>query len=44
MPKALHEALKKEAKKKGLTGDAAKRYIYGALENFKKKQKKGKKK
>jgi len=31
MPKALERKLKKEAKKKGLTGKRANAYIYGSL-------------
>jgi len=31
MPKKLEEALKKEAAKKGLTGDRADAYIYGGM-------------
>jgi len=31
MPKALEEKLKKEAKKKGLTGAEFDAYVYGAL-------------
>jgi len=42
MPKKAHEALKREAKKKGLKGKAADRYVYGTLAKMKKK-KKGKK-
>lgn len=34
MPKAAHEALKAEAKKKGLKGDAADRYVYGGLKKL----------
>lgn len=33
MPKAMEKALKKEAKKKGFTGERADRYVYGAMEN-----------
>lgn len=38
-PKKAHDALKKQAKKKGMTGKQADRYVYGALENQKKKKK-----
>lgn len=31
MPKKLEKELKKEAKKKGLTGDRANAYVYGTL-------------
>jgi len=31
MPKAMETALKKEAKKKGLTGKRANAYVYGSL-------------
>ena len=31
MPKAMEEALIKEAKKKGLSGDALDKYVYGAM-------------
>jgi hypothetical protein len=31
MPKAMEKALKKEAKKKGLTGDRANAYVYGTM-------------
>lgn len=31
MPKKLEQELKKKAKKKGLKGDRAKAYVYGAL-------------
>jgi len=40
MPKKLHDKLRREAKKKGLTGKRKDAYIYGTLE----KAKKGKKK
>jgi hypothetical protein len=38
MPKKAHDALERQAKKKGLKGEAKDRYVYGALQN----QKKGK--
>lgn len=31
MPKAMEEALKRQAKKKGLKGKAAGRYVYGTM-------------
>lgn len=31
MPKALEEKLKREARKKGFTGERADRYVYGTL-------------
>jgi hypothetical protein len=31
MPKAMERELKKEAKKKGLSGDRANAYIYGTM-------------
>ncbi|HEX5351665.1 MAG TPA: hypothetical protein VFW58_08560 [Trichococcus sp.] len=31
MPKKMEEALKKEAAKKGLTGKAKDKYVYGAM-------------
>lgn len=34
MPKFLETALAKEARKKGYTGDRAKRYIFGAMNNL----------
>ena len=40
MPKAMHEALKREAAKKGLTGEAADRYVFGTMQKYKKKKKK----
>lgn len=39
MPKKVHDALKREAHKKGLTGDKADRYVYGGLFNYVKKTK-----
>jgi len=32
MPKAMEEKLKREARKKGLKGEAFKRYVYGTLQ------------
>ena len=40
MPKALEKKLKKTAKKKGLKGERANAYVYGTMENIKKKSKK----
>lgn len=40
MPKKLHDALVKEARKKGLTGEAFDRYVYGTMAKEKKKRKK----
>jgi hypothetical protein len=37
MPKKMHEALARQAKKKGLTGDRKKAYIYGTMQKAKKK-------
>lgn len=31
MPKKMEQALKRAAKKKGLTGERANKYVYGAL-------------
>ena len=44
MPKKLHTALKKSAKKKGLTGDRKNAFIYGTLNKTKKSKKKTRKK
>lgn len=46
MPKAMERALKKEAHKKGLTGEALNRYVYGTIAKnhlMPSQQKKGKK-
>ncbi len=40
MPKALHKKLKKAAKKKGLKGKSAKKYVHGTMTNLEKKTKK----
>lgn len=40
MPKKAHDALKKQAAKKGLKGKAKDRYVYGALSKIEKKKKK----
>lgn len=42
MPKALHDKLKKEAKKKGLSGKRLDAYVYGTLANIEKGKRKGK--
>mgnify|MGYP001598341155 CR=1 FL=1 len=34
MPKALHDKLKRQARKQGLTGDRAKAYVYGTMERI----------
>lgn len=36
MPKKAHEALEREARKKGLTGDRKDRYVYGTLQRLQK--------
>lgn len=36
MPKKLHDALARQAKKKGLTGERKDRYVYGTLQKHKK--------
>lgn len=43
MPKELHAKLKKQAKKKGLSGERAGSYIYGTLDKVEKKLYKRKK-
>jgi hypothetical protein len=40
MPKAVHDKLKKQAKKKGLGKVAAAAYVYGTLRKIKKGRKK----
>lgn len=37
MPKKIHDKLEKEARKKGLKGDAKDRYIYGTLKKIENK-------
>lgn len=44
MPKKIEKKLKQEAKKKGLKGKRAARYIYGTLSKVEKAQKRRKKK
>lgn len=39
MPKKMHDALERQAKKKGLIGERKDRYVYGAMQ---KKKGKGK--
>jgi hypothetical protein len=42
MPKALHDKLEREARKKGLTGERKDAYVYGTMakiENRKKRKK-----
>jgi hypothetical protein len=39
MPKKMHRALKKAAKKKGLKGEREDRYVYGAMAKRKKAKK-----
>jgi hypothetical protein len=38
MPKELHDKLVREARKKGLTGDRAKAYVYGTLQKVEKQR------
>ena len=39
MPKALHKKLTAIARKKGLTGERAKKYVYGTLNKYEKHKK-----
>jgi len=39
MPKKMHDALKKQAAKKGLTGERAASYIYGTMQKRKARKK-----
>ena len=39
MPKKLHDALKRQAAKKGLTGKRKDAYVYGTLNKVEKKKK-----
>jgi hypothetical protein len=41
MPKQAHEALERQATKKGLTGERRNRYVYGRLSKMKKAKRKG---
>ncbi len=38
MPKAMHDALARQAKKKGLTGERKNAYIYGTMAKQEKKK------
>lgn len=40
MPKKLHARLKRAAKKKGLKGKTAKKYVYGSMHEIEKRAKK----
>ncbi len=40
MPNKLHEKLKRGARKKGLTGERADRYVHGTMQKIKKRKKK----
>ncbi len=44
MPKKLKAKLKRQAKKKGFGKERTSKYVYGTLENIKKKKRKPKKK
>jgi hypothetical protein len=44
MPKALHNKLKRQAKKKGLTGEREDAYVYGTMTNIQKAKKRRSKK
>lgn len=37
MPKAMHDALARTARKKGLTGERFNAYVYGTMQRAKKK-------
>jgi hypothetical protein len=39
MPKKMHDALEKQAKKKGLKGEAKDRYVYGTMAKAEAKKK-----
>ena len=39
MPKKMHDALDKEAKKKGMSGERKDAYVYGTMNKMKKRQK-----
>ena len=39
MPREVHERLVREGRRKGLRGEALKRYVYGTLMKLKKKRK-----
>ena len=38
MPKAMHDALEREARKKGLKGDRKRRYVFGTMAKAKAKK------
>jgi hypothetical protein len=40
LPKALHDKLERQARKKGFKGKRADRYVYGTMNKIKKKKKK----
>ena len=40
MPKELHDKLKRQAKKKGLKGKRAEKYVYGTLQKVEKAKRK----
>lgn len=44
MPRKMHDALARQAKKKGLTGESRDRYVYGTMAKAKKKSSSTKKK
>lgn len=44
MPKAMHRALERQARKKGIKGERKKRYVFGTMAKAKAKAKKKKKK
>lgn len=37
MPKRLHDALEKEGRKRGYTGERLRSFVYGTMTNMKKK-------
>jgi len=39
MPKKIHDKLAKQARKKGLSGKAKDRYVYGTMSRIEKKKK-----
>lgn len=39
MPKAMHKALERQARKKGLKGERKKAYVYGTMAKAKKERK-----
>lgn len=39
MPKKMHRALERQARKKGLTGERKRRYVYGTMAKRKKRKK-----